>query len=201
MFFKDKAAHQKLRGLKRSYPTRRPADRRVMRQACWQSRMGFDLAGRTVGCIGLGRLGAGVARIAASAFGMKVIAWSHNLTAERCAEVGAELVSKEELFERADVATIHLVLSDRTTGLVQAADLARMKPSAILVNTSRGPIVDAAALLETLRARRIRAAALDVFDHEPLAADHQLRRLDNVVLPPPIEIARAAGKARERQYG
>ncbi|HEY9566640.1 MAG TPA: D-2-hydroxyacid dehydrogenase family protein [Thalassobaculum sp.] len=161
-------------------------DHMVMRQGGWQTRMGFDLAGKTLGCIGLGRLGAGVARIAASAFGMKVIAWSHNLTAERCAEVGAELVSKEELFERADVATIHLVLSDRTTGLVQAADLARMKPSAILVNTSRGPIVDAAALLETLRARRIRAAALDVFDHEPLAADHPLRRLDNVVLTPHI---------------
>src|SRR3546814_9675854 len=117
---------------------------------------------------------------------MKVSARSHNLTAERCAEVGADLVSKEELFERADVATIHLVLWDRTTGRVQAADLARMKPSALLVNTSRGPIVDAAALLETLRARRIRAAALDVFDHEPLAADHPLRRLDNVVLTPHI---------------
>src|SRR3546814_393156 len=130
-------------------------DHMVMRQGGWQTRMGFDLAGKTLGCIGLGRLGAGVARIAASAFGMKVIAWSHNLTAERCAEVGAELVSKEELFERADVATIHLVLSDRTTGLVQAADLARMKPSAILGNTSRGPTVHAAPLLEPLRARQI----------------------------------------------
>lgn len=163
-----------------------PHDHMVMRQGGWQTRMGFDLAGKTLGCIGLGRLGAGVARIAASAFGMKVIAWSQNLTAERCAEVGAELVSKEDLFARADVATIHLLLSDRTKGLVQSADLARMKPTSILVNTSRGPIVDEAALLETLRARRIRAAALDVFDHEPLPADHPVRGLDNVVLTPHI---------------
>jgi len=163
-----------------------PHDHMVMRQGGWQTRMGFDLAGKTLGCIGLGRLGAGVARIAASAFGMKVIAWSQNLTAERCAEVGAELVSKEDLFARADVATIHLLLSDRTKGLVQATDLARMNPTSILVNTSRGPIVDEAALLEVLRARRIRAAALDVFDHEPLPSDHPLRGLDNVVLTPHI---------------
>ena len=120
---------------------------------------------------------------------MKVVAWSHNLTAERCAEVGAELVSKEELFARSDVVTIHLLLSDRTTGLVGADDLARMKPSAILVNTSRGPIVDEAALLETLRARRIRAAAIDVFSKEPLPADDPVRSLDNVVLTPHIGYA------------
>lgn len=163
-----------------------PHDHMVMRHGGWQTRLGFDLAGKTLGCVGLGRLGAAVARIASSAFRMKVIAWSQNLTAERCAEVGAELVSKEELFARSDVVTIHLLLSDRTKGLVQAADLARMKPGSILVNTSRGPIVDEAALLETLRARRIRAAALDVFDQEPLPADHPVRQLDNVVLTPHI---------------
>ncbi len=163
-----------------------PHDHMVMRQGGWQTRMGFDLAGKTLGCLGLGRLGSAVAKIGASAFGMKVIAWSQNLTAERCAEVGAELVSKEELFARSDVVTIHLLLSERTTGLVGAADLARMKPSAILVNTSRGPIVDEAALLETLRARRIRAAAIDVFSTEPLPAGDPVRGLDNVVLTPHI---------------
>lgn len=163
-----------------------PHDDRVMKQGGWQTRMGFDLAGKTLGCVGLGRLGSAVARIGASAFGMKVIAWSQNLTAERCAEVGAELVSKEELFARADVVTIHLLLSDRTTGLVAAQDLARMKPTAILVNTSRGPIVDEAALLETLKARRIRAAAIDVFSREPLPVDDPIRGLDNAVLTPHV---------------
>lgn len=161
-------------------------DHMVMRQGGWQTRTGFDLAGKTLGCVGLGRLGSAVARIGASAFGMKVVAWSQNLTAERCAEVGAELVSKDELFARSDVVTIHLLLSDRTTGLVGAADLARMKPGSILVNTSRGPIVDEAALLDTLRARRIRAAAIDVFGQEPLSADAPVRSLDNVVLTPHI---------------
>ena len=161
----------------------------VMRQGGWQTRMAFDLAGKTLGCVGLGRLGSAVAKIAVGAFGMKVIAWSQNLTAERCAEVGAELVSKEELFARSDVVTIHLLLSDRTTGLVGADDLARMKPTSILVNTSRGPIVDEAALLESLKARRIRAAAIDVFSKEPLPADDQIRSLDNVVLTPHIGYA------------
>jgi len=163
-----------------------PHDHMVMRQGGWQTRTGFDLAGKTLGCVGLGRLGSAVAKIGASAFGMKTVAWSQNLTAERCAEVGAELVSKRELFERADVVTIHLLLSDRTTGLVGAEDLARMKPGAILVNTSRGPIVDEAALYETLKARKIRAAAIDVFSHEPLPADAPIRGLDNVVLTPHI---------------
>lgn len=163
-----------------------PHDHMVMRQGGWQTRTGFDLAGKTLGCLGLGRLGSAVAKIGAGAFGMKVVAWSQNLTAERCAEVGAELVTKEELFARSDVVTIHLLLSDRTTGLVGAADLARMKSGAILVNTSRGPIVDEAALFETLRARRIRAAAIDVFSREPLPADAPVRSLDNVVLTPHI---------------
>lgn len=166
-----------------------PHDHMVMRQGGWQTRMAIDLAGKTLGCVGLGRLGSAVAKIGASAFGMKVIAWSQNLTSERCAEVGAELVSKEELFARSDVVTIHLLLSDRTTGLVGADDLGRMKPGSILVNTSRGPIVDEAALLETLKARRIRAAAIDVFSQEPLPADAPVRSLDNVVLTPHIGYA------------
>jgi phosphoglycerate dehydrogenase-like enzyme len=162
-----------------------PHDDQVMKQGGWQTRMGFDLRGKTLGCLGLGRLGGFVAQIA-PAFGMKVIAWSQNLTAARCAEFGVEHVSKEELFARSDVLTIHLLLSDRSTGLVQAEDLALMKPTAVLVNTSRGPIVNEGALLEALSAKRIRGAAIDVFDHEPLPADHPVRRLDNVVLTPHI---------------
>jgi len=118
------------------------------------------------------------------AFGMNVIAWSQNLTPERAQAAGVTYVTKEALLETADVVTIHLVLSDRTRGLVGAVDLRRMKPTAYLVNTSRGPIVDGAALLETLRSRRIAGAALDVYDQEPLPADHPLRSLDNVVLTP-----------------
>jgi phosphoglycerate dehydrogenase-like enzyme len=118
------------------------------------------------------------------AFGMEVLAWSPNLTAERAGAAGAALVSKEELFERADVLTIHLVLGERSRGLVGPAELARMRPSAILVNTSRGPIVEEAALVEALRARRMRGAGLDVYDQEPLPAQHPLRSLDNVVLTP-----------------
>ncbi|HTZ76713.1 MAG TPA: D-2-hydroxyacid dehydrogenase family protein [Stellaceae bacterium] len=160
-----------------------PFEAAAMRRGAWQTTLGRGLQRKTLGIIGLGRLGAQVATVG-KAFGMKVIAWSQNLTAERAEAAGATLVSKEQLFAEADVATIHLVLSDRTRGLVGAADLARMKPSAYLVNTSRGPIVDGAALLECLRARRIAGAALDVFDQEPLPADHPLRQLDNVVLTP-----------------
>jgi phosphoglycerate dehydrogenase-like enzyme len=141
------------------------------------------LQGRTLGVLGLGRLGAQVAAVG-KAFGMSVIAWSQNLTAERAQAAGAKLVSKDVLFAEADVVTIHLVLSDRTRGLVGSAELDRMRPTACLVNTSRGPIVDGKALLETLRARRIAGAGLDVFDQEPLPADDPLRRLDNVVLTP-----------------
>lgn len=163
-----------------------PHDDQVMKRGGWQTRLGFDLSGKTLGCVGLGRLGGAVAKIASSAFGMKVIAWSANLTDERCAEVGAERVSKADLFARSDVVTIHQLLSDRTVGLVGAAELEAMKPTAILVNTSRGPIVDEAALLETLKAKRIRAAAIDVFSTEPLPADDPIRSLDNVVLTPHI---------------
>lgn len=149
----------------------------------WQTVLGVGLAGKTLGVVGLGRLGAEVARIA-GAFGMTVIAWSQNLTEERCREANTRLVSKEELFAGSDFVTIHLKLGDRTTGLVGAADLKRMKPTSFLVNTSRGPIVDEAALIAVLKDRSIAGAALDVYDREPLPLDHPLRNMPNVVLSP-----------------
>ena len=160
-----------------------PFEAGEMRKGAWQTTLGSGLQGRTLGVLGLGRLGAQVAAVG-KAFGMSVIAWSQNLTAERAQAAGAKLVSKEALFAEADVVSIHLVLSDRTHGLVGSAELDRMKPTAYLVNTSRGPIVDGKALLDTVRARRIAGAGLDVFDQEPLPADDPLRRLDNVVLTP-----------------
>ena len=159
------------------------AEDRALQQGRWQTTLGVDLAGKTLALLGLGRLGAEVARVAA-AFRMPVIAWSPNLTEERAKAAGAALVSKAELFARADVLSIHLVLSERTRGLVGAADLARMKPTAYFINTSRGPIVDEAALLETLQRRRIAGAGIDVFEIEPLPLSHPFRALDNVVLTP-----------------
>ena len=151
--------------------------------APWQVTIGQGLEGRTLGLIGLGHLGTRMARIGL-AFGMEVIAWSQNLTPERCAEHGVIYASKDELFARADIVSIHTVLSKRTRGLIGADDLARMKPSAYLINTARGPIVDEAALLAALRDKRIAGAGLDVFWEEPLARDHPIRSLDNVVLTP-----------------
>jgi phosphoglycerate dehydrogenase-like enzyme len=148
-----------------------------------QKHVGIEIEGRTLGVVGLGKLGAKVSGLA-KAFGMNVIAWSPNLTAERCKEVGVGYASKEELFSTADIVTIHVVLSQRSRGLVGAADLARMKPTSFLVNTARGPIVDEAALLETLKARKIAGAAVDVFSVEPLPTDHPFRKLDNIVLTP-----------------
>jgi phosphoglycerate dehydrogenase-like enzyme len=144
--------------------------------------VGMTLAGKTLGVIGLGRLGSHMARYG-RALNMRLLAWSQNLTAEKAQAAGATLVTKQELLAQSDAVSIHLVLSDRTRGLIGAADIARMKPGAILVNTSRGPIVDEAALLAALQARRI-VAALDVFDREPLPADHPLRRAPNTVLMP-----------------
>ena len=144
--------------------------------------VGIGLAGKTLGVIGLGRLGGYMATYA-KALRMDVIAWSQNLTAEKAASAGARLVSKEELMATADAISIHMVLSDRSRGLIGAADIARMKPGAILVNTSRGPIVDEAAMLEALHANRI-IAALDVYDREPLPATHPLRKAPNTVLSP-----------------
>ncbi|WP_437551562.1 D-2-hydroxyacid dehydrogenase family protein [Sorangium sp. So ce367] len=160
-----------------------PAEDRAARAGRWQTTLGLGLKGKTLGLVGLGKLGGQVAQVG-RAFGMEVVAWSQNLTAERAAEVGARLVAKDDLFAGADVVSIHLVLSPRTRGLVGAAELGRMKPTAFLVNTSRGPIIDEAALLAALRARRIAGAALDVFEPEPLPADHPLLALDNTVITP-----------------
>jgi phosphoglycerate dehydrogenase-like enzyme len=156
-----------------------------LRAGGWQLTMGESLHGKTLGVLGLGNIGSEVARIGL-AFGMELIAWSQNLTTERAEACGARLVSKEELFRSADILTIHLVLSQRTKGSVGAAELQAMKPSARLINTSRGPIVDEPALIEVLRDRRIAGAALDVFDIEPLPVDHPFRSLDNVVATPHI---------------
>jgi phosphoglycerate dehydrogenase-like enzyme len=157
---------------------------RNMRAGRWHEGLGagMSLAGKRLGLLGLGNIGARVAAIG-KAFGMECVAWSQNLTEEKATAAGVQKVSKEMLFETADVVTIHLVLGERTRGLVRAADLARMKPGAVLVNTSRGPIVDEKDLLETLRAGKIHAA-LDVYEHEPLPADHPLRKLENVTLSP-----------------
>ena len=156
-----------------------------VRDGGWQTRIGTNLRGKCLGVIGLGNIGKEVARIAL-AFGMTVIAWSQNLTSEIASAAGATLVDKDALFRQADIVTIHLILSRRTSGLVGAAELALMKSTAWLVNTSRGPIVDEAALIEALQARRIAGAALDVFEVEPLPADHPFRRLDNVLATPHI---------------
>ena len=156
-----------------------------VRDGSWQTRIGTNLRGKCLGVIGLGNIGKEVARIAL-AFGMTVIAWSQNLTSEIASAAGATLVDKDALFRQADIVTIHLILSRRTSGLVGAAELALMKPTAWLINTSRGPIVDQAALIEALQARRIAGAALDVFEIEPLPADHRFRRLDNVLATPHI---------------
>jgi phosphoglycerate dehydrogenase-like enzyme len=144
--------------------------------------VGIGLAGKTIGIIGLGRLGSAMARYCL-ALDMQVLAWSQNLTADKAAAASAVLTSKDELLARSDAISIHLVLSPRTRGLIGAADIARMKPGAILINTSRGPIVDEAALIEAVRSRRI-VAALDVYDREPLPADHPLRQMPNAVLTP-----------------
>lgn len=156
-----------------------------VRDGGWQTSVGRELAGRTLGVAGLGRIGTRVARIG-EAFGMKVVAWSQNLTGEAAEEAGATLVTKDELFATADVLTVHMKLSERSTGLIGAPELAQMKPTAVLVNTSRGPVVDEAALVEALRSRRIAGAALDVFDTEPLPPEHPLRTLDNVLATPHI---------------
>ena len=149
----------------------------------WQTTIGVDLGGKTLGVLGLGKLGIRIAHFA-KAFDMNVIAWSQNLTPERCREAGIEHVGKEDLFRRSDFLSIHLVLSARTRGLVGAAELALMRRTAFLINTSRGPIVDEPALLEALRAGRIAGAALDVFDVEPLPVNHPLRKMPNVLLTP-----------------
>ena len=161
------------------------AENTSLRHGGWQQSVGDDMTGRTLGVVGLGNVGGAVAKIG-NGFGMKVIAWSQNLTNERAAEVGAALVSKDELFQKADVLSIHLVLSGRTRGLVGAAELALMKPSARLVNTSRGPIVVEADLIAALTTGKIAGAAIDVFDQEPLPLNHPFRALPNLLATPHI---------------
>jgi len=161
------------------------AENLAFRRGAWQQGVGIGLAGKTLGVLGLGRVGGAVARIGAQ-FGMTVIAWSPNMTPERAAEGGAMLVTKQELLKQSDVLSIHMVLSPRTRGLLGVDDLALMKTSALLVNTSRGPLVDEAALVNALTSRKIAMAALDVFDTEPLPADHPLRSLENVLGTPHI---------------
>jgi phosphoglycerate dehydrogenase-like enzyme len=156
-----------------------------VRSGGWQQTVGADLRGKTLGLLGLGRIGSQVARVG-SAFGMNLVAWSQNLTSEVAQAAGATLVSKEQLFEQADVLTIHLVLSGRTRGLVGAAELGRMKPTARLINASRGPIVDEQALVGALKNKQIAGAAVDVFDIEPLPASHPFRTLANVLATPHI---------------
>lgn len=162
-----------------------PDEIATVRAGGWQQTVGVDLAGKTLGLLGLGRVGSGVARVGL-AFGMDVVAWSQNLTAERAEAVGTRLVSKEELLRTADVISIHLVLSPRTAGMVGPAELALMKPSARLINTSRGPLVVEAALVDALANHRIAGAAIDVFDVEPLPADHPYRRTENLLATPHI---------------
>ncbi|HEY4214830.1 MAG TPA: D-2-hydroxyacid dehydrogenase family protein [Steroidobacteraceae bacterium] len=156
-----------------------------LRSGGWQRFVGDDLAGRTLGVLGLGNIGSAVARIG-KAFGMDVIAWSQNLTAQRASDAGARLVTKDELFGQADILTIHLVLSRRTVGLVGARELALMKPTARLVNAARGPIVVEADLIAALTSGKIAGAAMDVFDHEPPPSDHPFRTLPNVLATPHI---------------
>jgi len=161
------------------------AESNSMRSGGWQRTVGTELRGKTLGVLGLGRVGSEVARIG-RAFGMDPIAWSQNMTPEAAHAAGAVLVSKDELFEQADILTIHLVLSDRTRSLVGAAELAKMKPTARLINASRGPIVDEQALISAVRNKQIAGAAIDVFDIEPLPASHPFRTLDNVLATPHI---------------
>lgn len=170
-------------GLILSLVRRIPAEDRATREGRWQTSLGLGLNGKTLGVLGLGTLGSRVARVG-RALEMKVLAWSQNLTAERAAAEDATLVAKDDLLARSDVVSIHLVLSERTRGLIGARELGLMKRGAYLVNTSRGPIVDEAALIRALGDGTIAGAGLDVFDEEPLPRDHPFRRLPNIVITP-----------------
>jgi phosphoglycerate dehydrogenase-like enzyme len=156
-----------------------------IRSGGWQTTIGTDLHGKTIGIIGLGRIGSKIVPFA-KAFGMRVIAWSTNLTAERAAQAEVTLVSKEDLFRQSDFVTVHLVLSERSRGIIGAKELALMKPEAYLINTSRGPLIEETALIDVLQRKAIAGAALDVFDIEPLPDGHPLRNMDNVLATPHI---------------
>ncbi len=160
-----------------------PREERALRQGRWQTSLGFGARGKTLGIIGLGRLGSIVADYG-KVFGLDVIGWSRSFTEARAAELGITRVEKDELFARADIVTIHVSLNESSRGLVGAAELARMKPTAYLVNTSRGPVVEEAALLAALKGRRIAGAAVDVYDREPVQKDHPFLQLDNVLVTP-----------------
>lgn len=168
---------------------------RYLRQGGWQHTLGLELAGARLGVVGLGNLGAEVARIGL-AFRMDVVAWSQHLQADRAVEIGVRAVAKHELFSTSDVVSLHLKLSDRTRGIVGAPEFALMRPTAYLVNTSRGPLVDEASLVQALRDERLAGAGLDVYDVEPLPPDHPLRTLPNTVLTPHIGYATTATYAR-----
>ena len=172
-----------------------PAEDRLLREGGWQATVGGDLSERRLGLLGLGRLGRQVARVGL-AFGMDVVAWSQNLRAEDAAAVGVRAVEREEVLRTSDVVSIHLRLSGRTRGLVGAAELALMRPGALLVNTSRGPIVDTAALVDALRSGRLGGAALDVYDVEPLPAGHPLRDAPRTLLTPHIGYVTSASYER-----
>jgi phosphoglycerate dehydrogenase-like enzyme len=160
-----------------------PAQQAALRAGQWQTSVGWGTEGRTLGIIGLGKLGARAAKVGL-ALGMKVVAWSTNLTDERAAEVGVTRVDKATLLATADVVTLHLVLSDRSRGIIGAADLAQMKPTSYIVNTSRGPLIDQDALIAALKAGTIAGAGIDVFDIEPLPQDHPILSAPNTVLTP-----------------
>jgi phosphoglycerate dehydrogenase-like enzyme len=170
-------------GLILSLARRIPEQERALREGRWQVALGNGLEGKTLAVLGLGNLGARVARVGA-AFGMRVVAWSPNLTEERAAAAGATRVDKERLMAEADVLTLHVVLSERSRGIVGAADIARMKPGAVIVNTSRGPLIDQGALIAALTEGRIAGAGIDVYDREPLPPDHPILSAPNTVLTP-----------------
>jgi phosphoglycerate dehydrogenase-like enzyme len=169
-----------------------PQEDKATRDGRWQVSVGVGLRDKILGVIGLGNLGSQVATVG-KAFGMTVLAWSQNLTAERAAQVGATLAGKAELLSRSDIVTIHLVLGDRSRGLLGARELELMKPTAYLINTSRGPIVEEKALVEALQKGTIAGAALDVYDEEPLPLDHPLRNLPNTVITPHLGYVTAEG--------
>ncbi|GLU51427.1 D-2-hydroxyacid dehydrogenase family protein [Dyadobacter frigoris] len=162
-----------------------PQENASLKSGGWQTTIATDLKGKTIGIVGLGNIGDKIASIA-HVFDMNVIAWSENLTEEKAIAKGAKLVSKEYLFKNADFVTVHLVLSERSRGIIGAQDLALMKPSAYLINTSRGPLIDESALIDVLKENKIAGAALDVFEKEPLPTDHPFRKLDNVLATPHI---------------
>lgn len=168
---------------------------RLKAGALWQSTVGIELAGKTLGILGLGKLGTRVAEIG-KAFGMNVIAWSQNLTEEKAGAAGAKRVSKEELFRQSDFITIHTQLSERTRGVVGAAEFSLMKPGAYLINTSRGPIVEEKALIAALREKKIAGAGIDVYDVEPLSLDHPLRKIESAVITPHLGYVTVEGYSR-----